>query len=234
MYAGFMIRNSKYLISISVALLPVLCAGQMLQFRPSEPVQSRIKDPRPQEFGIGASIVLLTYSGDVDQNALFVNGKNAWQVGGELLCQYRLLKAFGDVVGVHLRAVGGYYPLKATSVGYDFRTACFGGFALAHVELFPNFPLRPSAGVGYGFLFFNPKVTVKTPEWDELHHRVAGSEKSTGGVPLELGLTWTVGNSIDVFYQFTKVITFTDNLDGWVANVKDNFQSVSIGVFIFP
>ena len=189
------------------------------------------RDMRPQRFALGGNIGLTTYSGDIDKGGSF-NGDTKWLLNSAFVAQVKLAK-IGSVCYVNLLASGGYDPLKAASADYDFADHVFHVGGLLKLEFFTRSPFRPYVAGGFGMVFFRPRVSIKSAETEAMYPAFEGSGNSTTMVPLSVGVLWTLGHSMDFFYEFTKMLAFTDNLDGWVAEYNDNYQSINFGILIY-
>jgi hypothetical protein len=186
---------------------------------------------RPQRFALGGNIGLTTYSGDIDKGGFF-NGDTKWLLNSALVVQLKLGK-IGSVCYINLMATGGYDPLKATSADYDFANHVIHAGGLLKLEFFTKSPFRPYVAGGFGMLFFRPRFSIKSPEIAVRYPQFEGSGTSASMVPLSVGVLWTLANAMDFYYEFTKTLAFTDNLDGWVAEYNDNYQSINFGFLIY-
>ncbi|MDH7514586.1 MAG: hypothetical protein QHI48_01745 [Bacteroidota bacterium] len=183
-------------------------------------------------FAITAGPGLVTYSGDVDRVGLFPNGDHYWKPCVHLAFQTLVFTPaeWLDVVAITESEYGSF---QGKSDVYDFRTRAFQVSAGIKFEFFPRFPLRLYASGSGGVLLFSPTVTIKSPETEALYPRFRGTAKSALAIPITIGILWTLGESYDFYYRFTKTISTTDNLDGWVSQDRDNYQSFSIGIILY-
>jgi hypothetical protein len=212
---------------------PDACIAQM-PASPVEAPQGRLieQDARPQGIGVGVSFLLLSYSGDIDQNNTFPDGRTRWQPGAALLLQARAFTIGRSFCSVHFRLGGEYVPLRGTSSVYEFISQAVATNFLLHIEFARASHVRPFLEGGVGFLYFDTKVTVD-PEWAPKWETHRSPSTNAFVFPMSVGLTWSVGPSIDIYYQFNKTLALSDNLDGWVANINDNYQTISIGAMFF-
>jgi hypothetical protein len=207
-----------------------LTAGLLWSAR-SQGMFEPAKDARPQRFAAGFDIGLLTYSGDVDKGGQF-NGDHKWLLSASVTGQIKLFK-IGNILYAHVMASAGYDPLKATSNEYDFKTDVFHVNGQLKVEFFTRSPFRPYVSSGLGMVFFDPQSTIKSARIEQMYPSYRGVDKSAVMVPISVGVLWTLGKSMDFYYTFTKTLCFNDNLDGWVAEYNDNFQSITFGVLFY-
>jgi len=229
---------NDHLHTVYLFLLIFFC-GELSQAQsfmgemPILPPARKSKEVRPERVGVGGNLLFLQYSGDVDDGATFPDGKTAWLASGNVIAQLRMVNLPEEIASIHLRGTVGYYPMRASASTYAFKDYAFGADLSIYAEFFSNSIIRPHISGGFGIMHFDPQAYGLTPAMAKEWEQFRGSGTMTNTVPLGFGLTWSVG-SFDIYYQFIKAITFTDNLDGWSANVNDNFQHISIGVLYFP
>jgi hypothetical protein len=193
-----------------------------------------VKSRRVHEsvFAAGIGLGLLTYSGDVDIGGTFTHGDFKWKPCLSASGQARIMSP-ARFVDVWLLLTGEYTTFEAVSDEYDFITTAFHPSAALKFEFFPTSPLRPFISGGAGMLFFKPDVTVKSPQVLARYPQFQGLSTSAFAVPITVGILWTLGRNFVFIYQFTKTLSFTDDLDGWSAEYNDNFQSFVIGVLYY-
>lgn len=220
------------LLAASIPVVFLVGSVSVAQMRISEPPVR--KPVRAESFGFGGGLGIVTYSGDVDGSSAFPNGENVWKVSVSATIHRRLFSLPSAIGAFGLRGTLAYTPMGATSQTYDFRMDSFTTSLCASLEFIELFELRPFIFAGAGFMYFSPSVTLKTPQMEAMWPYYRSDTRIAGLFPLGIGLVWTVGKTFDVYYHFTKTITTTDNLDGWVSNVRDNYQEISFGLIYYP
>ena len=191
---------------------------------------------RKQAFGIGLSVGLHQFTGDVQDKdgGFFAGAENNLLFGGNIVAKYRIgsLKNIGSL---HLLGRAGYHPMDGTlnedGSSYEFTNDAIVASVGLQLELLPQSDVRPFANAGAGFLFYDPKVTT-SGRWDKKYtDNLAEQDGSTStfAIPIDLGLIFTISSKLDVMAYVNKTLAFSDNLDGWESNINDNWQSFNVG-----
>ncbi len=188
---------------------------------------------RPQAFGIGGGINFGLYSGDIDENKEgFPNTSLFWRAGADGVATYRL-GVIGGFSSMHLRASFGYHPLRASSDPYTFVNYVSSATLGVQFDFFVESPMRVVVYAGGGHMQF--RLTAEEHQKGFMQRMGATRGTTTGAIvfPIGVGVLWYAGRNTDISYQFTKMLTSSDNLDGWVAHVRDNFQMISVGLIFY-
>lgn len=224
------------LIVVCVALPAAVqgLRGQAFSHAEPPPAPSLVtKDARPEAIAVGFSFSLLSYSGDVDENLTFPDGQSAWLPGAGVMLQARAFKIGSSFAAAIFRLGAEYVPMKGKSSVYEFMTHSLSSTFHLKLEFATSSHIRPHITGGIGFLYFESTVTPYGEEWQRRWEVSRGKSNTAFIFPLGIGVTWTVGKKFDVYYQFLKTLTFSDNLDGWESNINDNYQGVDVGVLFF-
>jgi hypothetical protein len=198
-----------------------------------EPAASQTMQSGTRRFALGIETGGLKYSGDIDNNTMFTDAVANAHVYATILFKYRLYAHRRQYFSIALRSYAGIYPMSADSKQFSFSDLAFGGGIGLELEFFLRSKLRPYLHIAAGVLSFLPDVSY-TEEFSRKHpEQFRGSATLTGVVPAGIGLLYQMGRQADLSLQFTKTLTFTDNLDGWESGIMDNFQSVSLGFLYY-
>jgi outer membrane protein OmpA-like peptidoglycan-associated protein len=194
---------------------------------------------RPQNFGIGLAVGMTQLSSDVGEGNTFTNTDNPWQFGGSIHAQYALAR-FDRLAKLLGMAEIGFHPYKATGTLlnsiYEAKATAIDISLGAQFELFPEWTVRPFIFGMIGYGMFTP-----TASWSQnisaaltsYKDQLAGTDKGTLVIPFGGGLAWMLNDNLDIFARFHKTMTFTDNMDGWVSNINDNYSTISLGLTYF-
>ena len=190
------------------------------------------KEIHPQTYAVGGNFGLTLYSGDIDHGGLFPDADHKWVVGGDIFVQMKMFTG-GKLVYGSFVAILSYSPQKAVAAEYEFITRLISLSGMAKIEFFTRSPFRPYAAGGLGVAFFDPAVTTYSKRAAEYAALYRGESRIALILPISIGILWTVTKQIDITYQFTKTLAFSDNLDGWEAKDRDNYQTISIGAIYY-
>jgi outer membrane protein OmpA-like peptidoglycan-associated protein len=230
----------KYTISILTLSLIMLSSAALLGQSREERrvVKEENTFARQQEFGFGLGVGLHQFTGDVQdkEGGFFEGAENNLLFGGNLLAKYRVggLKNIGTL---HLLGRAGFHPIDGSVIdgvdSYEFDDNVIQIDIGVQLELLPQSDVRPFGNLGAGLIFFDPTVT-KSGKWLTRHQgEFVGDGTATFAIPVELGLLFTVSDNLDLMAYVNKTIAFSDNLDGWVSNINDNWQSFNVGAVYF-
>jgi len=194
---------------------------------------------RPEPLGIGFALGFTQFAGDVQDGGTFPGADNPWKIGGNLFITARIVDLVEDLLTLGIRGRAGYYPLEASyqdasGQGYSFNNNAMqiGGDLI--FDFFPKASIRPYGFGGVALLFESPENSITGDIWQTRWNRNKGEEESiTGTFPLGFGIAWTVSEDFDVFFEFEKNLTFSDNLDLWKSNINDNYASLKLGLTFF-
>jgi outer membrane protein OmpA-like peptidoglycan-associated protein len=199
---------------------------------------------RPQNFGIGIGLGLNWLNSDVQSNGTFFkNPTNPWTFGAMINAQYTFLH-LGRFGTLGLMGEASLHSLEATAD--HIASANWPKYAVTNtvidfhlglmLQFFPKSKLRPFTTLGLGILSFDPKVDFSNwtqAERDYFQKYFDTAEKSSLGIPVSVGLTYTASDLIDLSLRVQKTFTFTDNLDGFNSEINDNYPFVSAGLTFF-
>jgi hypothetical protein len=206
--------------------------------RDAEPVPAMPSPPqgmqtRTRRMVFGLETMMLRYSGDIDNNTMFSKASSDWQFSAVLVYMYRVFTQRRQTYSLLLRTEAGYYPMRASSEELSFTNAALGLSVGIELEFFLRSPVRPFVHFGVGVLSFLADATYAGSFRDRFQEKYRGTSTMTATLPFGFGIQYQAGRQIDLSVQFTKTLTFTDNLDGWESGIKDNFQSVRLGVLYY-
>lgn len=182
---------------------------------------------------LGIEIGGIRYSGDIDDNSMFTDASSKWNVYANVLYKYRLYAHRRQYYSLLLRVHAGVFPLKGTSTDYSFTNTVFGGGVGIETEFFLRSSVRPYLFLGAGAIGYLPNTSFT--EFFERRNpaEFRGSSTVTAMFPAGGGINIQVGRQADIFIQFAKTITLTDNLDGWESGIMDNFQTIGLGFLYY-
>ncbi len=225
-------------ISLSILTLSVLlCVSSTFAQQNREnrrETDERSKYARKEPFGIGLSLGLHQFTGDVQDldGGYFEGAENSLLFGGNILAKYRI-GALKDVGSFHLTGRAGYHPMDGKLNDgedvYEFTNNAILVSLGLQFELMPQYDIRPYANVGIGFLAHDPKVTTAGRWINRYTSEYVGEGKATAAIPVDIGIMFTVSRSIDLMINANKTLALSDNLDGWESNINDNWQSFNLG-----
>lgn len=224
-------RHTHIRILLLVGLVLAACAPGAHAQREREFTERDLA--RPQSFGIGAGINFGLYSGDIDEDKEgFGKTELYWRAGGDAVVTWRL-GVIADFISMHLRGSAGYHPLRAGSPSYSFVNYVSSTTLGMQLDFFIESPMRLFVHAGGGQMQF--RLTVEEHEAGFIQRMGAARGQTTDALvfPVGVGILWYAGRNTDISYQFTKMLTSSDNLDGWVVQERDNFQMISIGLVFY-
>jgi outer membrane protein OmpA-like peptidoglycan-associated protein len=192
---------------------------------------------RPQEFGFGAHLGLNRYAGDLQDGTKFPGATTTLMLGGGVHALWRFAEA-GDFATVHLGGRLTYSPQRSEWTGtkndvtgtLEYNCTVWHANAIFELQLFPEYDFRPFGFVGIGYMAFTPSYTITLPGYE---NRFVEGKTNSATLPMGLGLVWTATDRIDLSLHYEKVLTFTDEMDRWVAEENDNYNTGTLGVTIY-
>ena len=195
---------------------------------------------RPQKLGFGASLSLNRFAGDLQDGSNFPGAETDWSIGGSAHILWRFADA-GDFATLHLLGKIAYSPVKSHWSGMDTRGPVEFEYsddllhflAAMQMQFFPEFDLRPYAYAGFGFLLFDPTIVGNSVWNSKQANNLTPGATSSVTLPLGVGIAWTLSERLDFNAEFMKTLTFTDEMDQWVAEDNDNYNMVSFGLTFY-
>ncbi|MDX9759211.1 MAG: OmpA family protein [Bacteroidota bacterium] len=186
---------------------------------------------RPQTLGFGAALSLNRFAGDLQDGSNFPGAETDWHIGLNASVLWRFADA-GDFATLHLLGRFAWSPVSSSYTGpknsFEYEDQLFHGLAALQMQFFPEYDLRPFGYAGFGYLGFGADIT---PEGFSRDHEEGTSGSIT--LPLGVGLVWTISQRLDFHAEFMKTLTFTDEMDNWVSEENDNYNSVSFGLTFY-
>lgn len=230
----------KYTLTVFAAVLVMQLAIAQTQ-RNTSSTRTKSHDEeeiRPEGFGLGLSAGLHKFGGDIQDGNAFPGAETPWKIGGNLHAYLRLGRIGDNFTVISLMGRIGYHPLEGkynpnAGTEFSFKDNVMQFSLGLQAQLFPKSDIRPFVQLGVGFISFKPEVTTQGASMLARYNAFKGSGTSSGGFYGAGGLLYDISESMDIFASFEKNITFTDNIDEYVSNIKDNWGSINLGLMLY-
>lgn len=229
----------KYIFAVlAVVLVMQLAIAQTQRDNTTRREAKESEEVRPEGFGIGLSAGLHKFGGDIQDGGTFPGAETPWKIGGNLHVYLRLGRIGDNFTVISLMGRVGYHPQEGkynpnANTEFSFKDNVMQFSLGLQAALFPKSDIRPFAQVGVGFISFKPEVTTQGLEMLTRYNAFKGTGTSSGAFFGSAGLLYDISESMDIFASFEKTLTFTDNIDEYVSNIKDNWGSVNLGLMLY-